>query len=167
MSKQFNKYLTLHVDNSISKQQKWRTCDFPVWKKERNTLFLFIMRTPPAKWRIYVKSSALCTSNGYFTYGYLWWFSSSGPTGPLRQTLHFLPPNIRWSRDSLIECLICNCWKIGLDFSNIYPAYSWMYLVSGRLLLYLVVCSIFLIPIMWMNTFSCLILHVDELSCSS
>ena len=31
MSKLFKKYLTLHVDNS--KQQKWRTCDFPVWKK--------------------------------------------------------------------------------------------------------------------------------------
>jgi hypothetical protein len=47
---------------------------------------------------------------------------------------HFPLPNIRWSRDSPIECLICNYWNIGLDFSNIYPAYSWMYLVSGRLL---------------------------------
>jgi hypothetical protein len=27
VSKQFKKYLTLHVDNS--KQQIWRTCDFP------------------------------------------------------------------------------------------------------------------------------------------
>ena len=53
----------------------------------------------------------------------LWWFSSSGPTGPLSQTLHFPLPNIRWSHDSPIECLICNYWNIGLDFSNIYPAW--------------------------------------------
>jgi len=31
VSKQFKKYLTLHVDNS--KQKKWQTCDFPVWVK--------------------------------------------------------------------------------------------------------------------------------------
>ena len=35
----------------------------PGLKKERNTLFLFIMHTPPAKWRIYGKSSALYINN--------------------------------------------------------------------------------------------------------
>ena len=40
------------------------------------------------------------------------------------QGLHVPLPNIRWSRDSPIECLICNYLNIGLDFFNIYPAYS-------------------------------------------
>ena len=34
MSKQFKKYLTLHVDNS--KQKTWRTCDFPVWERVKH-----------------------------------------------------------------------------------------------------------------------------------
>ena len=44
----YEKHLTtLHV--YISKHQKWPTCDILVGKKERNTLFLFIMCTHPAK----------------------------------------------------------------------------------------------------------------------
>jgi hypothetical protein len=33
VSKQFKKYLTLHVDNS---KQTWRTCDFPVWERVKH-----------------------------------------------------------------------------------------------------------------------------------
>ena len=34
VSKQFKKYLTLHVDNS--KQKTWRTYDFPVWERVKH-----------------------------------------------------------------------------------------------------------------------------------
>jgi hypothetical protein len=51
------KYLSLHADNS--KQKNMEDMWFPGLGKEWNTLFLFIMRTPPTKSRIWAKSCTL------------------------------------------------------------------------------------------------------------
>ena len=77
------------------------------------------LRTPPIfeiESRSVNESAFAYYENNLLTYGYLWWFFSLGPAGPLRQTLHFPLPNIRWSRNSPSECLICNYWNTGLDF---------------------------------------------------